>query len=81
MQKCVELLGIVLCLLMRDAKHSVGIIVSGVEVGTLDSVRQIVHLVPRDVLNSVGGPTLIHCHPNSTHHIRGLHRSATGLQV
>ena len=36
---------VVVCSLMRDVKHSVNIIVSGVEVGVLDSVRQIVHLV------------------------------------
>ena len=36
---------VVVCSLMRDTKHSVNIIVSGVEVGVLDSVRQIVHLV------------------------------------
>ena len=66
---------------MRDVKHSVNIIVSGVEVGVLDFVHQFLHLVLRDCLDSGECPLLTQCDTKGAHRIQGLHRSATGLQV
>ena len=72
---------IVVRLLMRDAKYSVNIIVSGMEVGALDLIRQIIHLVPRDCLDSGECPLLTQCDTKGAHRIEGLHCSTTGLQV
>ena len=72
---------IVVCSLIRDTKHSVNIIVSSMEVGALDSGRQIVPLVLCDCLDSGECPLLTQCDTKGAHRVEGLYRSATRLQV
>ena len=50
--------GIVTCSLVRGSKHSVDIILDGMEVRRFDSIHQDVHLVLRDLLDSSEGPLL-----------------------